>query len=234
MGVFFVWGKKWLASYLRTVFFLSLAHPCMQIKAALSCVNTLCISQTASIPCFNFVLHSTERITPVDFPSLCNSGSEVKWSIQHVLTSLKYLLWVLGVFKPAAEPEDPKRKGCPGNLGCRSDFIPSICFQVLLLCCLWSFCWFPLLLISVTVYFSLVLFADLPLEQFSAKTQNTQLYHFIRLYCVWRETTPFLFGARPCSSAFTELINSPFVYLKLIPFVMQILAIGFLEQRRGR
>lgn len=43
--------------------------------------NALCIcSRTVFILCFNVIPDPTERLTPVDFPSLCNSGSEVKWS----------------------------------------------------------------------------------------------------------------------------------------------------------
>lgn len=87
----------------------------MRTIAALSCVMLCICSQTVFILCFNVIPHPTERLAPVDFPSLCNSGSEVKSGMcQH--------LSVLGVVNPAAEPEVPKYTGCLGNLGYQADF----------------------------------------------------------------------------------------------------------------
>lgn len=78
-----VWVCSWVCGKL-TYFIpqgrlLSLLQ--MYVYANKSCMcNALCISQTLFVDGFNFILYSTERLTPVDFPSLCNSGSEVKWS----------------------------------------------------------------------------------------------------------------------------------------------------------
>lgn len=52
----------------------------MQIKAALSHVRHCISCQTVFILCLNFILDSAEGLTPVDFPSLGNSRSEVRWS----------------------------------------------------------------------------------------------------------------------------------------------------------
>lgn len=100
--------------------FMAVCFPLLAfIHANNSCsvmCNAVCIcSQTVFILCFNVIPHPTERLAPVDFPSLCNSGSEVKSGMcQH--------LSVLGVVNPAAEPEVPKYTGCLGNLGYQADF----------------------------------------------------------------------------------------------------------------
>lgn len=60
------------------VYFLSQAHVHANKSRSVMC-NALCIlRQTCFYPVF--ILDSAERLTPVDFPSFCNSGSEVKWS----------------------------------------------------------------------------------------------------------------------------------------------------------
>lgn len=60
------------------VYFLWQAHVHANKSCSVMC-STLCISRQT---CFYlmFILDPTERLTPVDFPSFCNSGSEVKWS----------------------------------------------------------------------------------------------------------------------------------------------------------
>ena len=135
----------------------------VQIKAALSAHTP-----TVFIPCFNFILDSTERPTPVDFPSLCNPGSEVKRSTACADISQISALSSGCVHAPAAVPEDPKHTGCQGNLGCGSDFCSVNMFSNFMLIPLW-------LLVSAAVYLSLVLSADLHIGQFSANTRNSRL-----------------------------------------------------------
>lgn len=95
-----------------------------------------------------------------------------------MLTSLKYLLSVVGVAGLAAKPEDPKYTGCLGNLGYQI-FNLSVWFQAWLLCCLSGLFLIPLwLLIRVAAYVSRQnQSAVLPLGQFFLKTANKQLHH---------------------------------------------------------
>lgn len=93
---------------------------------------------------FFLMIFFTERFTPVDFPSLCNSGSEVRWSTAcaNISRILDSWLWVW--LNPAVKPEGLKHAGCRGNLACRPVF-----FFVFFLSWIWArpvvcqtFCWF--------------------------------------------------------------------------------------------
>lgn len=119
--------------------------------------NTLCISLTLFVHCVNLIPYSTERLTPVDFPSLCNPGSEVKWS-----TACANISQISALSSGCGEACS-KAGGATkiqvvwATLAVSQILVRSICIQASLLFV--GFLLIPLwLLMSVAVYFSFFFF----------------------------------------------------------------------------